>query len=125
MVKSEKEKIIVFIKDSLTFILLWVLFFTIPIKNLNVLLILYSAYFLVLLLFIYSFEEKSFNTKKIKFNFKSVIFNYSLFTSLSFIFNYLFHNIYKIRINLENGIYFVILDFLMLLWYFIVFNWRR
>jgi hypothetical protein len=125
MVKSEKEKIIVFIKDSLTFILLWVLFFTISIKNLNVLLILYSAYFLVLLLFVYSFEEKSFNTKKIKFNFKSVIFNFSLFTSLSFIFNYLFHNIYNIRINLENGIYFVILDFLMLLWYFIVFNWRR
>ncbi|PKP24106.1 MAG: hypothetical protein CVU03_13755 [Bacteroidetes bacterium HGW-Bacteroidetes-2] len=125
MAISEKEKIIVFIKDSLTFMLLWLIYFSLLIESLSTLFIIYLIYFLLLLLLVYNFEEKSYNVKKIRFSFKSIVFKYSFITTLLFIFNYSFHNIFSIRMKLENGIYFIILDFIMIFWYFIVFNWRR
>jgi|GEM_PF-3330222 hypothetical protein len=126
MASSEKEKIVVFIKDSLTFLLFfYLIYFSLPSESLSTLLVLDLTYFILLLMLVFNFENKSLDIHKIKFTFKSDISRYSFITTLMFIIIYIIFGVYKRKSTLDNGIYFIILDFIMISWYFIVFNWRR
>jgi len=124
MAISEKEKIIVFIKDSLCFLLLFVIYSSFFIDNLAKLFLVYISNFLLLLSLVYNFKNNSLNFKKIKLNPKSKIFGYSFSTSITFIVIYIL-GIYKFRLILENGIYFIVLDIFMIFIYFLFFNWER
>lgn len=121
----EKEKIILFIKDSLSFLLLIVIIYSLTIENILSLLLLYVVYFAIQLVFIYNFETKSLDPKKIVFSSKSRVFIFSLSTALVLIINYLIRGTFARYLNSENGIYFIVLHFLIILWYIIAFNWRR
>ncbi len=121
----EKEKIILFIKDSLSFLLFFVIAFSFTIENILLLLLLYVIYSIVQLSLIFNFKTKSLDTKKIVFSLKSRISIFSLSTALVLIINYLIHGHFERYLNSENGIYFIILHFLIIFWYVIAFNWRR